>query len=329
MNRKMLIIPLLFLIIFCISACGTKKEAKTDDSGKIRITASIFPAFDWTRNILGENPAEIELSLLVNNGVDLHSYQPSVEDILKITNSDLFIYTGGESDQWVTEALNQPRNPNLHVLKMIDVLGDAAKTEETVEGMQQEEHEAEEQEDEYDEHIWLSLRNAAVIAEAVKDELSALDPQNADVYAANLKTYSEKLSALDDLYTKTISDAPIKTLLFGDRFPFRYLVDDYGLEYYAAFSGCSAETEASFDTITFLAQKCDELELPVVLTIDGTDHRIADTIVNNTRSKAQSILTLDSMQSVTKKEIDNGTNYISIMENNLEILKQALGKDGH
>ena len=322
-KKKNILIFMSLMLLLSLCACGNRTEKQAETAARpLRIVAAIFPAWDWTKNILGENPANAELTLLLDNGVDLHSFQPSVEDILTISGADLFIYVGGESDQWVTDALKQTKNPELHVISMLDILGEAAHEEELKEGMQAEAEP--EEEAAYDEHVWLSLRSASVICSAVSAELSALDPDHAAVYEANVRTYQEKLKELDQAYALTISECPLKTLLFGDRFPFRYLVEDYGLDYYAAFSGCSAETEASFETVTFLAQKAAELSLPAVLTIDGTDHRIAETIVRNTKGPEPQILTLDSMQSVSAKDIENGTTYLSVMEKDLEVLKQAL-----
>lgn len=310
--------------IIGLTACTQKeKTAPAEPEGKqLQIVAAIFPAYDWTRNILGDNPADAELKLLLSNGVDLHSYQPAVSDILTISTADLFIYVGGESDGWVSDALKRAANPNIKVIRMLECIGDAAKNEETVEGMQTDEESGEDAE--LDEHVWLSLRNAAVIVDTITAEISGLDPKNAALYQSNADTYKEKLKTLDDAYTQAISSAEYRTLLFGDRFPFRYLTEDYGLDYFAAFSGCSAETEASFETITFLAQKCDELGLPAVLTIDGTDHKIAETIIRNTQNTGIRMLVLDSMQSVTAKDIEAGVTYLSIMENDLDVLKQAL-----
>ena len=333
MKRKINLFITIFLtvlMLMLITGCGKPAErtaGKTEtNANHLKIAAAIFPAYDWTRNVLGENPAGAQLTLLVDNGVDLHSYQPSVDDILMISNADLFIYVGGESDQWVTDALKQAANPDIHILKMIDVIGEAAKMEESVEGMQAED---EEEDAALDEHIWLSLRNAAVITDAITAELSVLDLDNAETYSKNAAAYREKLASLDEKYKQTVDSAKVKTILFGDRFPFRYLIEDYGLSYYAAFAGCSAETEASFETISFLAQKCDEMSLPAVLTIDGSDGKIAETIVKNTDSKDLSILKLDSMQSVTARDIQNGTSYLSIMENNLTVMKKALGEEAN
>lgn len=314
------------------AAAGGNKETDT-----LEIIATIFPEYDWTDKLLGDNPANAELTILQGSGVDLHSYQPTAADMMKIATCDLFIYVGGESDQWVEEALRNSSNPDRVVLNLMDTLGDRIREEEVVEGMQEdhaqeelrqeadeEGHEHHSGETEYDEHIWLSLRNASVCCESIAGALSELDPEHADTYAANLKDYQAALSRLDADYEKTVSEGSFHTLLFGDRFPFRYLVDDYGLDYYAAFVGCSAETEASFETITFLAAKTDELSLPCVLTIEGTDHRIADTIVQNTANKNRPILTMNSLQSVTAEDISKGVSYLTIMEENRRVLEEAL-----
>ena len=278
------------------------------------------------REILGDKADHAEVTMLLDNGVDLHSYQPTADDIIKISDCDLFLYVGGESDGWVEDALKEAINQNMKVINLLDVLGEQVKEEEVVEGMEGEEDEESEDEDEpeYDEHVWLSVKNAGTLCNAIADALEEIDPANKDAYATNAASYLEKLAALDGEYQTVVDNAARKTVLFGDRFPFRYLTDDYGLSYYAAFAGCSAETEASFETISFLAGKVDELRLPCVLTIDGAQHKIAETIVQNTAEKNPSILTLDSMQSTTSTDVANGTTYLSVMESNLDVLKQAL-----
>ncbi|MCR5684686.1 MAG: metal ABC transporter substrate-binding protein [Lachnospiraceae bacterium] len=324
-----------------LSACGSVKNTSADDGDKLRIVTTIFPEYDWVMNILGKNSANAEVTMLLDNGVDLHSYQPTADDIMKIISCDLFIYVGGESDEWVEDALKEAVNKDMAVIDLLDVLGDMVKEEETVEGMQEEEHEhhhedadehegeeadehEHEEETEYDEHVWLSLRNAKVLIERISSEIQRIDPDHAGEYSKNTDEYVEKLSELDREYADITSNASIKTILFGDRFPFRYMVDDYGLSYYAAFAGCSAESEASFETVTFLAKKVDELGLHSVVTIEGTDHRIAETIVQNTESKDQKILSMDSMQSTTAKDVENGTTYLAIMKKNRDILMEAL-----
>ena len=312
-----------------ITACNsTTNESAEDSAQNISIVTTIFPEYDWVMNVLGENPSNAEVTMLLDNGVDLHSFQPTADDIMKIASCDLFIYVGGESDEWVEDALAEAVNEDMVVINLLDVLGDTVVEEEIVEGMEGEEEECEEGEEEegpeYDEHVWLSLRNAAVLTRAIADAVESVDEDNADVYEANAEAYINELNALDEEYASAVEEAQGDTLLFGDRFPFRYMTEDYGLNYYAAFVGCSAETEASFETIMFLADKVDELQLSSVMTIEGTDHRIAQTIVENTESGDQQVLTLDSMQSVTAQDVDNGASYLDIMRENLEVLRQAL-----
>ena len=296
---------------------------------KLQIVTTIFPEYDWVREIMGEQADNAQITMLLDNGVDLHSYQPTADDMIKIADCDLFVYVGGESDGWVEDALKNAANKRLQVIDLLDVLKDTVKTEETVPGMQAEDAHEEEGHDhaeaEYDEHVWLSLKNAQTLVGAISDALQKLDPENKDTYAANSQAYVKKLSALDGDYQAAVDHAAYKTVLFGDRFPFRYLVDDYGLNYYAAFAGCSAESEASFETVSFLAQKVDQLKLPCVLTIEGKKHKIAETIVENTAEKNQKILTMDSMQSTTSRDVAAGVTYLSVMEKNLTVLKEALG----
>ena len=307
------------------SSAASVPSASQSDEKPLKIVTTIFPEYDWVREILGDKADNAELTMLLDNGVDLHSYQPTADDIIKISDCDLFIYVGGESDGWVEDALKEATNKDMQVINLLDVLGEQVKEEEVVEGMEAEEEESEdEDEPEYDEHVWLSLKNAETLCNAINDALETIDPANKDVYAANAAAYLEKLTALDSEYQSMVDNAARKTVLFGDRFPFRYLVDDYGLNYYAAFVGCSAETEASFETVSFLSGKVDELGLPCVLTIEGAQHKIAETIVQNTAEKNQSILTLDSMQSTTSTDVANGTTYLSVMESNLDVLKRAL-----
>ena len=298
----------------------TGSSGEEESREGIQVVASIFPAYDWARNVIGSTEGA-ELTLLVDSGVDLHSYQPSVEDILTISNCDVFIYVGGESDGWASDALAQAANQDMVVVNLLEALGEGAREEETVEGMEAEEEE--EEEGAYDEHVWLSLKNAMTLSGAIEEALSRTDPDHAEAYRANLAAYQDKLSALDSAYAAAVQEAPNKTLVFGDRFPFLYLVKDYGLDYFAAFSGCSAETEASFETILFLAEKTDSLGLHAVMTIDGSDGKIAKTIAETASSDLE-ILALDSMQSITAEDMAGGADYLTMMENNLEVLKKAL-----
>lgn len=309
---------------------GSEQENASSDSQKLQIVATIFPEYDWVKEILGDQAENVDLTLLLGNGTDMHSFQPTMEDILKVSTCDLFIYVGGESDSWVADALKGAGNPDRKAINLMDVLGDQVKEEELVEGMQDEDghtHEEEHTHDdelEYDEHVWLSLKNASLFCDTIASSLADADPEHSRLYQQNAEAYEEKLAALDQEYQTSVEKSQFKTLLFADRFPFRYLIDDYNLTYYAAFAGCSAETDASFETITFLAGKLDELNLPAVLTIENSDQKVAKAVIENTNTKDQKILTLNSMQSVTTKDVEEGTTYLSIMENNLQILKEAL-----
>lgn len=317
------------VIIFVSCSNGRSNNENTiknnENNTKLSIVTTIFPEYDWVRQILGKNQANVDLTMLLDKGVDLHSYQPSADDMVKISKCDLFVYVGGESDAWVDDALKSAQNKNMKVINLLDVLGNSVKEEEQVEGMQAEEEEEEGEEGpEYDEHVWLSLKNAKTLCSSIADALCEIDSKNADVYKKNLNEYTKNLDALDKEYQQAVNSAKYDTLVFGDRFPFRYMVDDYSLKYYAAFVGCSAETEASFQTIKFLANKVDELGVTTVLTIEDQKHKIAQTVVENTKEKNQKILALNSMQSVTSDDVKNGETYLNVMQSNLDVLKQAL-----
>ena len=503
MKKYISILLAAVMAVGCLAGCSQKnsnEQADNTDDGKLKVVTTIFPEYDWVKEIAGDEISNIDLTMLLDNGVDLHSYQPTSEDILKISDCDLFVYVGGESDSWVDDALKNATNKDMQVINLLDVLKDSIKTEESMPGMQAEEghnhgyahfedsdvqdrtlsdwdgdwqsvypylqdgvldevmekkaesgektaeeykeyyengyktdvsqitidaenntmcfvkngvaskatyeykgyqiydyesgsrgvryfFEAtsgdadapkyvqfsdhgiapgkaehfhiyagndgfdalseemenwptyypadmsgkeiaedmlEHEEKEYDEHVWLSLKNAQTLCKAIAEALETADPEHKDVYAANVDSYLEKLSSLDGQYQDAVANGSQKTLLFGDRFPFRYMVDDYGLKYYAAFAGCSAESEASFETISFLAKKVDELGLKNIMTIENSDQKIAKTIRDNTKDKNQEILSLDSMQSTTSEDVKNGTTYLSVMESNLDVLKKAM-----
>lgn len=343
MKKYISIVLAIVMVVCSLSGCGKNKEVNAASKeeateGQIKIVTTIFPEYDWVKEILGDMAEAADITLLLDKGVDLHSYQPTADDIMKISTCDLFIYVGGESDEWVEDAFETATNKDMKVINLLDVLGDSVKAEEIVEGMQVEEHEhdGEEEhehygeeaheydEEEMDEHVWLSLRNAEILCKAISEALTEIDPDNKAIYEENVSKYISELASMDEAYQEMVKSSTYKTVLFGDRFPFRYLVDDYGLSYYAAFVGCSAESEASFETITFLSGKVDELGLNSVMTLEKSDKKIAKTIVENTQSKSQSIDELNSMQSTTMKDIENGATYISIMQKNLEVLEKVL-----
>lgn len=322
----------------CVFGVGMQTaEAKTkeDSDGKLKIVATIFPEYDWTKAVLGDRLEDVELTMLLDNGTDMHSFQPAVKDIMRVSSCDLLIYVGGESDQWLEDALESAQNEKMKTINLMEVLEDRLKEEELVEGMQGHRHSHEEDhnhedehdhehEEEFDEHVWTSLRNASVVCDAIAETLGEMDSANKELYQENADAYKEQLNALDEEFQKTVDSADQKTLVFADRFPFRYFVDDYGLDYYAAFSGCSAESEASFKTITFLAEKIDSLDTETVLTIEKSDDRIAKTVIENTQTKNQQVREFNSMQAITSEEIAEGTNYLTLMKENLDVLKEAL-----
>ena len=325
MKKKM------YSLLAVLAACAFFSAAA---AVKPRVVTTLFPIWDWTRNIIGERADAVELLPPLNTGVDLHSFQPSVDEILRISSCDLFLYTGGESDAWVKRVVRDSVNKKQAAVSMIEALGDRARAEETVEGMEAGHHHDEDHDKdhehhhdvgpEHDEHVWLSLVNARMLCGRIADALSGINAEGKQIYRANAEAYCARLDALDAKYRAAVATAKHKTLLFADRFPFRYLVDDYGLNYYAAFQGCSAESEASFKTILFLADMLDELKLPCVLTIDGSSKKIAETVVRTAKSGPVPILTLNSLQSVRDADAARGLDYLAVMERNLEILKEAL-----
>ena len=326
LKKTISVFLMILLIAGVFTSCGSSDKKQSDKS--LQIVTTVFPAYDWTKEILGDRAEDADLTMLLDDGVDVHSYQPTAEDLEKIASCDLFIYVGGESDEWVEDALKSKTNKNRVEINLMDALGDSVKEEEEVEGMQSEEEhehegeEAESEEPEQDEHIWLSLRNAEVCTQAIADQLKKLDPSNKTEYEDNATAYKEELTGLDKEYQDTVEHAKRKTLLFADRFPFRYLADDYGLKYYAAFKGCSAETEATFQTMVKLIETVSDKNLNYVLTIDGSDGSVADAVCRQTGAKK---LELNSCQSVTKKNIQEGISYLEITESNLSVLKEALG----
>ena len=377
LSASSLLLAGLFLCIVLSVGCSvvkntsgkntTRKNAESENtieqnsiekgnSNKSSIVCTTFPQYDWVKNILGEEAERFYVTLLLDNGVDMHSYQPAVKDIATAGSSDLFIYVGGESDTWVEDALKEAKNKDLKAINLMETLDNFVKEEEVVEGMQEErkslghsheksskekqeqtqkeshensqeingQKEAADEEPEYDEHIWLSIRNAEIMVKNIEKAIEQLDSDNAKVYQNNAENYIKKLDTLDKQYANTIQNAKYKAILFGDRFPFRYMADDYDLKYYAAFAGCSAETMAGFETVTFLAKKADELRLPVILTIENSDGRIAEAVKSNTTKKNQKILAMNSLQSVTKEQIADGITYLQVMQENLSVLSEAL-----
>lgn len=321
--KKYLSLFLVAIIGIFMTACDAQKDNIIEDDNRISIVSTIFPGYDFAKQIAGEK-ANVEL--LLPPGAESHSYEPSPQDIIKIQNADLFIYVGGESDEWVEKILDS-MDTKINVIKMMDVVD--VYEEELVEGMQEEhdhntedhDHDAEEHEHEYDEHVWTSIKNSIKIVDAIGDKLENIDSTNKEYYSKNKNDYEEKLSILDTKFTDLFNNANSKTLIFGDRFPFRYFVEDYKLNYYAAFPGCSSETEPSTATVAFLIDKVKEESINTIFYIEFSNHNIADTIAESTNAKTAM---LHSCHNVSLEDIENNASYYSIMENNYNTLKGAL-----
>lgn len=311
-RRRLLTLFLLMLL----AGCGQQKA----EGGKIQVVASIFPEYDWVRQIVGEDE-NIEITLLVDDGVDPHSFQPSAADMVKASQCDLLIFGGGESDGWLNKLPDS--NANRQVIQLLPLLGEHAYEEEHIEGMEHDEDEDESRQVEMDEHVWLSLKNAALFCQEITDALCQLNPAGAENYRANLQNYLAQIQELDEAYALTIGRAEKGSIIVCDRFPFRYLVEDYGLTYYAAFPGCSAETGASFETVVFLANRAKELDVSALLITETGDGKLAGTVAENAAMPDIPVLTLNAMQSISAENAKS-TSYLAIMEANLLVLEQAL-----
>lgn len=326
----------LSLFLTLLSGCTGPTTAEQDENV---ILCTTFAAYDWVREILGDTDT-FTCRMLVDNGVDLHSYQPSAQDIMKIADCRMLVYVGGESDTWVSDALAESGNEDIVAISLLDLVGDRALNEVELEGVEghhhhdhdnedhdhdEHGHEAEitDHDDHYDEHVWLSLKNAIVCTETLADAITKLDSCNSKKYAANAKAYTGKLEALDADYQTMRDTATQTTILIGDRFPFLYLAEDYDIHYFAAYSGCSADVEASVHTVIYLTEKLQEYKLPTIYVVDNGTDSLARTIAESADMTPE-ILHLSSMQSVTKEDIQKGCTYLSYMEENLQMLKEGL-----
>lgn len=306
----------LLIIIMAVMLMLTGCSRQAEDDGKISIVTTIFPLYDWVRE-LTEGIEGIEITLLQQSGTDLHNYQPSVADMVKVSQCDVFIYVGGESDHWVEDALKNAVNSDMKTVNLMDVLADRLFVEEEKEGMEKEDNQ---EEAEYDEHIWLSLRTARECVREIGRVISEQTGDSGDIYKKTTG-YISKLNRLDRQYQNLVDSSKVKTVLFADRFPFIYLFRDYGIDYYAAFRGCSAESEASFETVSFLADKVSELGLDHIMILENGNRKLAETIIKNSSAVDCSIDELNSMQSATLRD---NVSYLEIMENNLKVLERVL-----
>jgi zinc transport system substrate-binding protein len=298
-----------------MSGCKKNKEAVIHSAdGKVNVTVTIFPIYDFVRRIAED---KVNLTMLLPPGAESHSFEPSPKDIITIQNSAVFMYVGGESDTWVDRILESMNTDKIKILSLIDAVD--AVEEEIVEGM--EEDDDEEEETAYDEHVWTSPQNAILIVNAIMELLCETDTANAELYRQNAQAYTNQISELDKQFQAAVNGARRKTIVFADRFPFRYFADAYGLTYYAAFPGCSTETEPSAATIAFLINKIKAEKIPVVFHIELSNERMADTISGETGAKK---LLLHACHNVSKRDFDAGLGYLDFMRQNVENLREAL-----
>ena len=324
----------LLLLLSMLCSC----ELPLDDDS-VEIVCTVFPIYDWVRNLIGEQTDGVSLRLLVNRGTDPHSYTPTPTDIAAIHACDVLIYVGGESDGWISDVLKTTKNEDIKIISLLDMLGDRAHIEETVEGMQCEDddchdhehahdhahdHDHDEPIGAYDEHVWLSLKNASYLCKGIADELSTALPEGAEEISENVRAYTARLDALDERAASELSKKEEDLLIFADRFPFRYLVEDYSLDYFAAFSGCSADSEASFETVVFLSDKLRESGAGALIILESSTEDLARTVISNSGAEDVDILVMDSMQSISAADVDAGVTYLSIMEKNLAVVSAAL-----
>ncbi len=311
------------IVLLAAGLCGCSNQpVSTDD---LKIVCTTFPQYDYIKNILGSDD---NLTLLISNGSDLHGFEPTARDIVEIRTADLFVYVGGASDKWVERTIDSTENPDLRSVAIMDYVNTLSL--EDIESLEHgghhthdhSSHDHSHSPEDADEHIWLSIRNAIKITEGLCEEICSLDPDNASLYKSNTAAYIEKLTALEKEYESVFSNAERDILLFADRFPFGYLTHDYGISHIAAFTGCSSESEVTAETFAHLIEHTNEHKLPYVLILEGSDGKTARTVCEATGAD---VLTVDSCQTVSSADIENGTDYLGIMSKNLEIFKEALG----
>ena len=307
--KKLINLFIILLFIFFISGCE-----KNDYKSKYNIISTSFPGYDFARAVTKDS--EFNVEMLLKPGSEIHDFEPTPQDIIKIKNSDIFIYVGGESDEWIKDILKDI-NGKTKIIKLMDLV--ETYEEEHVEGMEDEDHDDEEIE--YDEHVWTSPTNAITMIEKIKEEIVKIDSDNKDLYEKNLNNYVLELSKIDAEIKNIVENSKRKEIIFGDRFPLRYFTEAYGLTYYAAFPGCSEATEASAKTISFLIKKVKSDKIPVVFKIELSNGKIANTIAKEANAK---VLEFHSAHNITKDDFTSGLTYIDIMRNNIKSLSEAL-----
>lgn len=327
-----LLIFTLILSALSLFSCSEKEAS----NGKISIVCTLFPQYDWLRNIT-EGSQNIELKLIIANGSDPHSYQPTAADIMAISNCDIIIYVGGDSDEWVKKAIERSKNDNIQKIALTELEGinlhnisssshshgEDPHDDHSHEGHSHEGH----SHSSLDEHVYLSLRNAMASVRAISKALCEKDPENAELYASNSQKYIEKLSAMSADLALSAGSVPEEErfILFADRFPFVYLLSDYGIHYSAAFEGCTTDVDADFNTVLRLIHEADEHNVKYIAVSESSDLSLAKTVISSTKDKTQKILVFNSLQAISRSKIEGGATYLSLMEENAKALKTALG----
>lgn len=303
--KKIKIILLILLLVGC---------TKTNEEKKINIISTSFPGYDFARAIT-KNVDDVNVKMLLKPGAEMHDYEPTPKDIINIEKSDMFIFVGGDSDEWVKKIMKKINPKKTKIIKLMDLTN--ITYEEEVEGMEEDEH----HEEEYDEHVWTSPVNAIKITESLEKEIIKIDKQNKEKYEKNSNKYKNELNKIDTEIRQIIDNSKRKELIFGDRFPLKYFTDEYNLKYYAAFKGCSEQTEASAKTIAFLINKVKEDNIPVVFSIELSNKKLAEEIAKQTNTK---VLEFHSAHNISKEDFKNEITYIDIMNKNIEALREAL-----
>lgn len=314
--KKVFKIMFVAIMVFCIVSLTGCSKNKTQ--AKLTIISTSFPGYDFARAITKDSK-DVEVKMLLKPGAEMHTFEPTPQDIKNIKNSDIFIYVGGDSDEWIEDVLDDIDTDKTKVIKLMDLVDTVE--EEHVEGMEEHEEDEEEEEVEYDEHVWTSPINAITITNKIKDEIVKIDKDNKELYEKNASNYINELTNIDTEIKDIVKNSKRQEIIFGDRFPLRYFVEEYGLSYYAAFPGCSEQTEASAKTISFLIDKVKSDEVPVVFHIELSNGKIADTISKETGAK---VLEFKTAHNISQKDFDAGVTYVDIMKDNIKVLKEAL-----
>ncbi len=315
MKKFVCVLLVALLVALPLCGCGDGRS-----EARVRVVCTVFPLYDWVRTIVGDVEG-VEVLWLSDKGSDLHSFQPSAADMIDIASAELTVFVGGVSDTWVEDALAQGNRENGMALSREE--GVTLRPVSSESGHSHEDGHSHEE----DEHLWLSLRNAILCVERITERLCAIDGAYADAYRANAAAYTEKLRSLDTSFSESVGKAEGARVVFADRFPFVYLFEDYGIEYRAAFSGCTTDVDADFSTVIELARTADEWGLSYLMVTESSDGALAESINRASERKNRAVLRMESMQAIRREQAEGGMTYLTVMEENFLTLLQALALD--